>query len=121
MNGLLVIMMLTLVSCSIGKKWVMTFEKNPYPNDPQSVKRGAEIYKRECSGCHGVKGLGDGELGKDLTLKVTNLVEYAKINPVNNIALHVKHGKFDTMPDFVKNLSHNDVWDVANYVKGLSK
>ena len=105
--------------CTMGKKWVMSFEKNPFPNDPESVARGQVIFKRECVGCHNEDGRGGGPLAKDLTLKTTDLVEYAKVNSVNNVALHVKHGKFDTMPKFVKNLSEYDVWDVANYVKTL--
>jgi cytochrome c oxidase cbb3-type subunit 3 len=115
------LLVLILSSCSVFNKLKTVNETNPYVNDPQSVQRGKVVFEKNCVACHGKQGLGDGATAKQMNLKPTNLVKYAKNQPANNVALHVTHGKWNIMPDFKKSLSKKEIWDVTNYVHSLGK
>src|SRR5436305_2099040 len=40
--------------------------KNPFHADDSSIARGKEVYQRQCLSCHGERGRGDGDEGRDL-------------------------------------------------------
>ena len=44
-------------------------------DDDEDVVDGAYLYERNCSGCHGVNGAGDGETAKELGVFPRDFVE----------------------------------------------
>ncbi len=47
--------------------------KNPLPPTPENIAAGKKLYQDNCAACHGPKGQGDGEAGKELNPKPANL------------------------------------------------
>ncbi len=47
----------------------------PYAPTPDMMAMGEDLYVRLCAGCHGAKGMGDGEFGKVLMPTPANLTE----------------------------------------------
>ena len=45
------------------------------PGETPSLARGAEVFQRECSTCHGVFGKGDGPAGQNLSPQPANLAD----------------------------------------------
>ena len=41
--------------------------RSPYPAATKVIIDGGRLYKSHCATCHGSKGLGDGDAGRDLT------------------------------------------------------
>src|SRR4051812_2725560 len=50
--------------CAQAKTWTLpegaAAEKSPLSASPDVLKKGESLYKSNCLGCHGPKGLGDG-------------------------------------------------------------
>ena len=47
--------------------------KNPLPATAQNIAAGKKLYEENCASCHGAKGQGDGEAGKELSPPPANL------------------------------------------------
>src|SRR5476649_1849868 len=47
--------------------------KNPVPANAASIADGLALYQKQCAGCHGDTGKGDGAMGEELTPKPSNL------------------------------------------------
>ena len=93
----------------------------PIPSSPASVERGKVLYNIDCYICHGVTGVGNGNLAGffnpapfDLTsAQVQNL-------PDTEIFLVITQGR-GQMPSLADNLLVSERWDVVNYVRTLKK
>jgi high-affinity iron transporter len=86
-----------------------------------SLEAGQKLYAKNCASCHGEKGLGDGEAGKNLDPKPADFTDPAKMlgsspyNYFNTIRLGVPG---TGMPGF-SDLSDSQIWDLAFYVKSI--
>ena len=49
--------------------------KNPVAADATSVAAGKQLYDKQCAGCHGDAGKGDGAMGEELNPKPANLAD----------------------------------------------
>ena len=96
---------------------------NPVPKTPQSLARGAELYRVNCSQCHGLQAKGNGKVGDilvanqysrppDLTAKVTADKSDGQIYGI------VSEGLF-VMPKFKLLLSPEDRWLIIQHVRQL--
>jgi mono/diheme cytochrome c family protein len=96
---------------------------NPVPKTPQSLARGAELYRVNCSQCHGLQAKGDGKVGDhlveaqysrppDLTAKVTADRTDGQVYGI------VSEGLF-VMPKFKLLLSPEDRWLIIQHVRQL--
>jgi len=92
------------------------------PDRTPSLQRGAEIYKRECSGCHGVTGHGDGAGARALNPPPADLTlerDLAHVTPLE-FYQRVTIGVAGTaMPAFETRLPPADRWAVALYASTL--
>ena len=103
----------------------LELQKNPIPTSADSVKAGRAIYAKNCAGCHGLQGKGDGAAApKDST-------------PANLVAGKWKHGGTDaeifksikegigpkpmTMKPWADKLSDEDIWNTINFLRDLAK
>ena len=108
---------------------VIALPANPAPFDEKSIARGADVFERaKCWSCHGKTGRGDGnkEFREDdwgFPIRIRNVTHPWKIKAggeVEDIYMRFTSGISGTpMPSFVKTLSEDDRWDLANYIKSL--
>ncbi len=99
------------------------------PFNADTVAKGKEVFKKaKCWSCHGMLGRGDGnkEFRKDdwgFTIRIRNVTHAWKIKAgaeVEDIYMRFSTGINGTpMPSFVKSLSEEDRWYLANYIKSL--
>ena len=94
-------------------------EKNPLAISPAVLKKGESLYKSNCSGCHGRKGLGDGPNvdAKDRTHRPANLA--ISRNPEGVVFYKMWNGRKDPdMPEFKSRMTRDEAWAVVAYVTG---
>ncbi len=133
---------LILVLKDFGKKkFEKAIRKNKFPEPivvppaPQftleSKERGRNLFLQNCSGCHGVKGRGDGESTKKIVDIATDAIRPRNLSKPwtfrrgsrrEDIFLTLRTGLSTTaMPRFSDRI-HPDqnIWDLVNYVQTLS-
>src|SRR5215212_6046764 len=88
---------------------------NPFQGNAQAVDQGRELYNQTCTTCHGPDGAA-GEMGPALGAPARR---YAQATDAE-IFSAIKNGIPGTqMPPFGMQLSDDDVWKVAAYIRGL--
>ncbi|MBA3521207.1 MAG: FTR1 family protein [Gemmatimonadales bacterium] len=83
-----------------------------------SLARGAEIYRAECAGCHGVVGGGDGPMASGLDPAPANLTDREALSDQSPLDYfrRISIGVVGTaMPAFEHRLPADDRWAVALY------
>jgi len=93
---------------------------NPIAYGPPSIERGRALYALHCERCHGPRGLGDGPDAAALEGGAGNLAERGAVLRDGSIAYKIEHGQ-NLMPPFAQELDANQIWDLTNYVKSLSR
>jgi mono/diheme cytochrome c family protein len=105
------------------------------PSTPESIAKGKEIFQKTakppCAQCHGENGRGNGILARAVTnawgepLLPRNLTQpwtYKSGNTARQIYLRDHNGIEGTMmPAFADQLSEEDAWNLAHYIKSLQK
>lgn len=92
------------------------------PNNPANLTAGESIYLDKCAGCHGLNGLGDGELAGGLQFPPAPLgsVDFARQAAPSQWYTAVTVGNLDRfMPPFTS-LSDSERWAVTGYALTLS-
>ncbi len=90
---------------------------NLMPRSTESEARGQATFERYCYPCHGMKGQGDGLVGRlvgapNLTLELT------QGRSDGYIYFYIRHGGI-LMPSYGYGVQPKDAWDVVNYVRKL--
>ncbi len=92
-----------------------------FPAQPMDIANGEKIYAEKCAACHGTTGLGDGEQGKQLPVKVAaiGLAEVANKATPADWYKQVTQGNLEKfMPPF-NSLNDQERWDVVGYALSL--
>ena len=92
------------------------------PAVPPSLARGADIYRKDCSGCHGQTGAGDGPMAAGLDPAPADLADWAALRDQTPLDFYrrVSFGTVGTaMPAFESRLPPADRWAVALYASVL--
>jgi high-affinity iron transporter len=87
-----------------------------------SLARGAELYGRECAGCHGAAGAGDGAAAAALDPPPADLTDHALLSDVTPLAYYqrITIGVAGTaMPAYETRLPAEDRWALALYATTL--
>jgi len=93
---------------------------SPLEESKEVLKEGKALYDRFCEHCHGEKGAGDG-LVAEKYLGVANLNGAALIDISEGHIFHViTYGK-GLMGAHGSQISQEDRWKIARYVKELQK
>lgn len=93
-----------------------------FPKQWPNLNAGKSLFQNNCVACHGATGNGNGELAKDLNPKPTNFLNdslaqnLTPFQAYNNIRLGVPGTGMLAFSD----LSEEEVWDLAFYVKSLN-
>ncbi len=93
-----------------------------YPSGMPSVESGAAIYEVECASCHGVTGLGNGELASQMPVAVPaiGLREISsQATPADWYLILTEGSVSRGMPSYAS-LSVEDRWDLLAYTYSLS-
>ena len=92
------------------------------PERAPLLARGADLFHRECSSCHGEQGRGDGAAGKVLTPPPANLTDARALADATPLSFYrrITIGVAGTaMPAFETRLSAVDRWAVALHASML--
>lgn len=96
---------------------------NPLPRTRDTVDHGGAVYAKNCSGCHGATGAGDGPAGQNLSPRPADLQLLAQIPMVQwdgYMFWTVSEGGAplgSAMPAFKGALSDRDRWSVIAYIQ----
>lgn len=88
------------------------------PTTAPSLARGASLYAEQCSGCHGLNGLGDGVNAKGMNPPPVAFADATRARQRSTFGLYqvISQGLDGTpMPSFAQ-LSSDDRWALAFYV-----
>jgi len=104
----------------------MTSDKKLTKLEKPNPGNGARIFFQSCAMCHGVKGDGNGKVGKSLKPQPTDFTKgkFKYGDSEQMIALSIKMGR-GPMTGYSMQLSEQEIVDVAAYVsffgKGVNK
>jgi mono/diheme cytochrome c family protein len=96
--------------------------KNPVAANAASVAAGQTIYAKQCAGCHGDAGKGDGSMGEELNPKPSNLTDadWKHGTSDGEMFVLIRDGAKGTgMKGYKAKLTTRQIWDVVNYVRSL--
>jgi len=100
-------------------------EKNPLPASPEVLQRGRQRFEINCGVCHGLDAKG-GMVARRWPVPIPDLVEHQDA-PTRARLVGLRPGEiFDTitkgkgtMPPYAQQISVDDRWAIAHYVKAL--
>jgi len=111
-----------LLSKDIKDKIISEYGIVPHPQNKPSYTSGRQLYKRNCSQCHGLFGLGDGPLASKLNPPPSSFNDSSTMGSLSPFKVFntMGFGIDDTaMPSFPM-LSDEEKWNIAFYVMSLS-
>jgi mono/diheme cytochrome c family protein len=96
--------------------------RNPYPAATKVIDDGARLFRAHCATCHGVRGLGDGEAGKDLRPSpalLTYMIERPRaVDEYLLWTISEGGANFGTaMPAFKETLTEPQIWQIVVYMR----
>lgn len=94
--------------------------KNPLDSTVQVIADGKILYETYCQHCHGAKGAGDGKVS-DKYNGIANLNSDAIKNVSEGHIFHVVRNGKGLMWAHGSQMSMEDAWKIAKYVKVLQK
>lgn len=96
--------------------------KNAVPVSAVSIAAGQALYQKQCAGCHGDSGKGDGAMGEELNPKPSNLADadWKHGSSDGEIFTVIRDGVRSTgMKAYSRKLTTHQLWDVVNYVRSV--
>jgi mono/diheme cytochrome c family protein len=91
---------------------------NPLGADAASA--GAEVFKKNCTACHGDKGYGDGPAGMSLEPHPKNLAEFAPTVADDYLFWRINTGRPGTaMVAWKGVLTDQQIWQVIAFIRTL--
>lgn len=97
--------------------------RDPLPDTAETVARGRTLFEDNCASCHGPRGLGDGEAGRQLSPPPSNLAALTQMPMMRSasyLAWAIAEGgaPFGTaMPAFKDALSADDIWSIVHFLQ----
>jgi mono/diheme cytochrome c family protein len=97
-------------------------KENPVKSSPTSIASGKKKYGLDCAMCHGNEGAGDGDLAADMHLKLKDFRDAAALKDMSDGDIYtiINNGKGKMMGEEGR-LKPDEIWDVVNFIRSLSK
>lgn len=86
----------------------------------RGLDQGAEIYQANCASCHGETGKGDGSAAAGLAVPDLTNQERMAGKSLNDLVQTISNGAGQGMPAFGNQLSDDERWGVAMYLRSLT-
>lgn len=111
-------MLLVLMAVACGAQF-LTDAQGEAESGKGEISKGKIVYVKNCAGCHGIEGKGDGYklLGPD----PANLTSPSTKKKTDSALLKTIHEGKPNMPSWKVRLSEQDSRDVLAYVRTLAK
>jgi mono/diheme cytochrome c family protein len=96
--------------------------QNPVAANAASIAAGKQAYDKQCAGCHGDTGKGDGSMGEELNPKPANLVDadWKHGSTDGEIFVVIRDGVKNTgMKPYARKMTAHQIWNVVNYVRSI--
>jgi mono/diheme cytochrome c family protein len=96
--------------------------RNPVVASAASIAAGKIQYEKQCAGCHGDSGKGDGAMGEELNPKPADLTDAEwKHGSTDGEIFTVIHDGVKTtgMKPFARKMTTHQMWDLVNYLRSL--
>jgi len=96
--------------------------KNPVAPSAESIAAGKQMYDRQCAGCHGDTGTGDGAMGEELNPRPANLVDadWTHGSSDGEIFVVIRDGVKNTgMKPYGRRMTTHQMWDVVNFLRSI--
>jgi mono/diheme cytochrome c family protein len=96
--------------------------KNAVPSSAASIAAGQALYQKQCAGCHGDTGKGDGAMGEELNPKPANLTDadWKHGSTDGEIFTVIRDGvKATGMKGYARKMTAHQLWDVVNYIRSI--
>lgn len=99
-------------------------KENPLRPIEENVIKGKKLFDQNCAACHGSSGLGDGDAGKSLNPRPTNIAAFSKMPMATDGYLFwtITEGGIPlgtAMPAFKSTLKEEDIWQIILYLREL--
>lgn len=111
----------------IQSKWEVPAKfksmKNPTnATDKENATEGKALFAKQCTSCHGKKGLGDGSKAPELKGDLGDFTSAAFQKQTDGeLYFKITEGR-DDMPSFKKKVAEaEDRWLIVNYIRTLKK
>lgn len=97
---------------------------NPLEASAGNIAAGKKLYENNCSRCHGASGLGDGEAGKDLNPRPSNIAMFIRMHRVPDGYLYwtIAEGGVPlktAMPAFKTVVQEEGIWKIILFLNEL--
>jgi mono/diheme cytochrome c family protein len=95
---------------------------NPVKADAASIAAGKNLYDKNCAGCHGDTGKGDGSMGTEFDPKPSDLTDadWTHGSTDGELFLVIRDGAKGTgMKPFSKKMTARQIWNVVNYLRTI--
>lgn len=88
----------------------------------EGIEQGQALYQAHCASCHGVQGGGDGSEAAGLSVKPEKFTDQEFMADISNEQLFqaISDGKEPDMPAYGDELSAEDRWALADYLRFLT-
>jgi mono/diheme cytochrome c family protein len=101
-----------------------TNKNNPLSPDSQIIASGEKLYEQNCASCHGATGLGNGEAGRSLNPRPSNIAVFSKMPMATDGYLYWTIAKGGVplgtaMPPFDGVLRETEIWEIITYLRKL--
>ncbi len=104
------------------QRWDVTAYLYTLSGSAEIVSLGEEIYQTNCASCHGEGGSGNGPGAADLSLRPSNFTDQEFMANASDEQLFqaISDGDGAEMPAFGENLSTEERWALATYLRSLT-
>lgn len=94
--------------------------QNPYSvEDHEAAARGAELFRRACTPCHGPGGAGDGPVAQRGYPPPASLLAENALNLRDGQIFHILTYGRGNMPPYAAQISREDRWKVILHIRSL--
>ncbi len=109
-------------SLSDRQRWDVIAYVLSLSTTPQEIQQGQTIYQQKCQSCHGLQGRGDGPQAATAGGKEPDWSDGSRLasRSANDLFTVITNGVAPAMPAYSSQLSEDERWAVAAYIRTLS-